>query len=294
MNGPPGEVMRIVETLLERIVSGIYSPGVRLPPEVNLAVEFNCSRSTLREALRHLGALGLVMSRRGSGVVVLDFRKEGNLSLLPTYLACGKFDHPLPVFIEELMNMRRLLASEAARLAASYGTPERLKPAHEVKERLVGILDPRMWVHTELELYRELVNSSAMWPAVWMGNAFWAPLLEVHERFHNISPIIPADYNTWITKLFALIEDRKAKEAAEFVRHYFETLDGDLITALNTFLKSLAHRWRKPSCWNNCPFFSVSDLDCYSSPLFRGDGLVGILVPVRHPPSYRQKSKQFS
>src|SRR5512143_3405417 len=109
MTTPTGEVQRLASALIGRIVSGAYPCGLRLPAAVELAGEFACGRSTVREALRHLADLGLVRSRRGSGAMVLDFRREGTPALLPWYLTAGRFDRPVGVLARELLGMRTLL-----------------------------------------------------------------------------------------------------------------------------------------------------------------------------------------
>src|SRR4051794_7385185 len=97
MTDTTGEVQRVSDRLLGRIVAGDYGRGVRLPSEVDLAAELSCGRSTVREALRHLTSLGVIKSRRGSGAMVLDFRREGTPALLPAYVLAGRFDRPVPV-----------------------------------------------------------------------------------------------------------------------------------------------------------------------------------------------------
>jgi len=57
----------IAAVLQANIVSGHYSAGDRLPSEADLCAHFGVSRPTLREALGRLSALGLIVSRRGSG-----------------------------------------------------------------------------------------------------------------------------------------------------------------------------------------------------------------------------------
>src|ERR1700761_6330916 len=118
-----GEVKRVVEALVARIVSGAYPAGLRLPAEADLASDFACGRSTIREALQHLGALGVVISRRGSGAMVKDFRREGTPALLPAYLASGQIDKPPLTVARELLHLRSLLAVEAVRLAAAHAGP---------------------------------------------------------------------------------------------------------------------------------------------------------------------------
>src|SRR3954467_13923953 len=81
-----GEVRRVAHEVLGRIVSGAYPAGLRLPAENDLATELRCGRSTVREALSHLAGMGVVKSRRGSGAMVLDFRREGTPALLPWYV----------------------------------------------------------------------------------------------------------------------------------------------------------------------------------------------------------------
>lgn len=58
---------RAVEEVADRIQSGGYLPGDRLPPERELAAQLGFSRSTLRLALHDLERAGLVLRRPGRG-----------------------------------------------------------------------------------------------------------------------------------------------------------------------------------------------------------------------------------
>lgn len=62
-----------VTAMLRRMIEESALPsGARLPPERELAVRFNTSRHTLRSAMRHLEAQGLIQVRTGSGCYVLS------------------------------------------------------------------------------------------------------------------------------------------------------------------------------------------------------------------------------
>jgi len=61
---------QVLDVLIERIRQLIYPPGSQLPPENDLAAEFNVSRATVRTAISKLAARGLVVRRQGVGTFV--------------------------------------------------------------------------------------------------------------------------------------------------------------------------------------------------------------------------------
>ncbi len=173
MINPTGEVRRVSEAILERILAGTYPCGLRLPSESALGEDLGCGRSTVREALRHLADLGLVRSRQGSGTMVLDYRRHGTPALLPAYIRSGRFDLPPAVMAREMLRLRTLMACEAVRLAARHASRDALAEAHRLLRDAPALEDdPAAHALNELEIYHALVVASAMWPAAWMVNAF--------------------------------------------------------------------------------------------------------------------------
>lgn len=226
MPAPVGEVLRVADILMRRVVADEYSPGLRLPAEVDLAIEFRCGRSTVREALRHLASLNLVQSRRGSGAVVLDFRREGVLDLVPIWFGVGHFDHPLPVIVKEMLHMRAHLGCEAARLAALYAKPGSLEPLRKLIASADAVRD-RPLEHSllELDLFRALVQTSLIWPAAWFANHFIRPMREVNRMVADQLAAVPTDWREVMEKLLELIERRDADAAVEHLRAHFARVD---------------------------------------------------------------------
>ncbi|MFB7496453.1 FadR/GntR family transcriptional regulator [Streptomyces sp. NPDC056161] len=130
-------VDRAVDGLRRMISSGRLSAGDRLPPESDLCAELGISRSSLREAVRMLAALGVVESRHGSGTFVSQLRPAemiGSLSLTVELL-------PLDGVLE-LFEARRVLEAHAAAQAAARITPDELTALVAIMEALEATDDP--------------------------------------------------------------------------------------------------------------------------------------------------------
>jgi GntR family transcriptional repressor for pyruvate dehydrogenase complex len=107
------------------ILSGELKIGQKLPSERKLAQSLDVSRPVLHEALVDLAAKGLVEIVPRKGVYVNDFRTSGSCALLSTLLAYneGELDAP---FVQSLVDMRTLVETETARLAALKRTAAHL------------------------------------------------------------------------------------------------------------------------------------------------------------------------
>jgi DNA-binding FadR family transcriptional regulator len=239
---PTGEVRRVADTILGRILDGSYPCGLRLPAEASLADELDCGRSTVREALRYLADLGLVRSRQGSGAMVLDFRRQGTPALLPAYVRAGRFERPAAVMAREMLRLRTLMACEAVRLAARYASPEGLGEARQLLEQAPDLeADPAAHALNELEIYRSLVMASGVWPAVWMVNAFWAPMREVNALFAPLGAVPPTFQDT-MARLLGLVAAGDEEAAMALVRGWFEAVDRELVKLLELAMGSERER----------------------------------------------------
>ena len=101
---------RVAGQLRGLIEAGSLQAGEQLPSERELAEQLGVSRSTVREAVQFLGALGLVEIRHGSGTFV---RSDGDL---PSEWLQWTQRHQVQV--HELLEVRRGLEAVAAELAA--------------------------------------------------------------------------------------------------------------------------------------------------------------------------------
>jgi len=234
---PNSEVQRVAQVLLGRIIDGTYPKGLRLPSEAALAEELECGRSTIREALRHVSDLGLVKSRRGSGAMVQDFRREGTPALLPTYLAVGKFDSDPLTLAREMLRLRTMMATEAVRLAALYADTEGLAEARACLERAPELeVDPAAHALNELDLYRALVLASGIYPAAWLVNALWAPLRQLNAVFAPALGPVQPHFQETMADLLERVEAGDEAGALKVVSGWFERVDSAIVAQLGTVI----------------------------------------------------------
>jgi len=66
---------RVYDSLAQKISSGEYPAGMKLPPESNLPGILGVSLQTTRQALQELVRSGLLVRRRGDGTYVSDLRR---------------------------------------------------------------------------------------------------------------------------------------------------------------------------------------------------------------------------
>lgn len=106
----------IMQRIEEMIMDGALRPGQRLPPERDLAEEFEVSRPSLREALQKLAAKGLLVSRQGGGTFVAENLGDGLVDpLLDLFRS-----HPEAQY--DLLEFRHALEGVSAYYAALRST----------------------------------------------------------------------------------------------------------------------------------------------------------------------------
>ncbi len=116
---------QVASTIMASIMSGRYKAGERLPSERDLATTFKVSRPTIREAMISLEIRGLAEARHGSGIYVTDKP--------PTLEGGGDLD----IGAFELTEARRLFEGEAAALAATTISDDRLEELERIVAEMV-------------------------------------------------------------------------------------------------------------------------------------------------------------
>jgi len=106
----------IAAQIEKRILEGSLKPGDRLASERDLALEFEVSRPSLREAIQKLVAKGLLSTRHGGGTYVTD-QLQAHFADPWQNMLSGH-----PTLQRDLLEFRQMLEGQAATLAADRAT----------------------------------------------------------------------------------------------------------------------------------------------------------------------------
>lgn len=128
----------IVEELGQRIVQGRYQAPDVLPTEEQLCEELSVSRGVLREATKVLTQKGLIQTRPRVGTQVLP-RDRWNLFDADVLLWRLQVEDKF-TFLKTVTEVRRIIESEAARLAASRASQAEVSSMKLLMEQMVNIL----------------------------------------------------------------------------------------------------------------------------------------------------------
>ncbi|MFS0698901.1 FadR/GntR family transcriptional regulator [Cellulomonas sp. 179-A 4D5 NHS] len=147
-----GLIDNAVDTLRQRITSGQWAVGTRIPPEPALAELLGVGRNTVREAVQSLVHAGLLARRQGSGTYVLSTSE----------LAVTMGRQIADARQRDVVEVRRSLEVEAARLAARRRTATDVTTLERLREQRAvayagGDLDEM--VSTDLALHLAIARA---------------------------------------------------------------------------------------------------------------------------------------
>lgn len=145
---------KVVALLVRDIERGVLEPGSRLPTEQQLSATLGVSRNVIREAIAQLRADGLVEARQGVGAFVLAPEQRAAIRIdRQTLKEEGN--------IERLFELRSILETEAARLAATRRSAEQLAAIKAHLDRMGG---EEKWedgsIDADLAFHREVARAT--------------------------------------------------------------------------------------------------------------------------------------
>lgn len=156
-----GQKQSVIEETAERIVDIIrdnnYLPGDKLPSERQLGKQLKVGRTSVREAIRRLEAVGLLEVRQGLGTYVKD---PGSRILQSSLVPHVVFDQEK---LEELFETREIIETAAAALAAQRANSSQIDQMRywkQLVETYVARNDAEGIAMADVEFHRQIIAAS--------------------------------------------------------------------------------------------------------------------------------------
>ena len=204
---------------LERLIQeGDYSPADQLPSERELMRQFGVGRPAIREALFHLGKMGLIEVRSGERARVTRPTPEFVIGALS-----GTARHMLasPGGIRDFQAARLFFETGLARHAALHATKDDLADFEaKLEENRQSIGDLRRFQRTDVEFHYvlALVSRNPIFTAIHDALAEW--LLEQRR-----TTLAPGQYEVAYDahrKIFEAVASRDPDRAEAAMREHLE------------------------------------------------------------------------
>ncbi|MEE1742808.1 GntR family transcriptional regulator [Streptomyces sp. BE147] len=221
----------VLQSIEDRVSSGELRAGDRLPPERELAPVLGVSRSALREALRVLETIGVLVAQPGrgpdSGARIVRNPDDALGRLLRLHFALGSYS------LHDVLEARVVLERSSFEAAAGYAGAEDLDEAQGLVRRMGGP-DVTVGEFNDLDTrFHVLIAQSS-------GNALTSTLTSAVRE--SVRPLIlraleaasdwPATaraLNAQHTELLRLVREGRGTEAADLVEEHIRGLHGTLV-----------------------------------------------------------------
>ncbi|WP_432104289.1 FadR/GntR family transcriptional regulator [Streptomyces sp. bgisy091] len=221
----------VLQSIEERVFAGELKAGDRLPPERELAPVLGVSRSALREALRVLETIGVLVAQPGrgpdSGARIVRNPDDALGRLLRLHFALGSYS------LHDVLEARVVLERSSWDAAARHARAEDLDEAGELVRRM-GEPDVEVAEFNDLDTrFHVLIAGSS-------GNALTSTLTSaVRESVRPLIlraledaedwPATAAALNAQHAKLLRLVREGRGAEAADLVEAHIRGLHGTLV-----------------------------------------------------------------
>jgi len=160
--------------MMELIIEGQWPPGEKIPGEISLSEQFQVSRNSVRESIKALEIVGLLVSMPGRGTFVSENAAD-RIRLIRFHSSLDAAD--VEVALIELLEARLIVEPGLCWYAANHGNPAYIAEMESIVDRSLDAADHNEY-HFELgmafheKLYETSENS--------ILNEMFA---SIHEKF---------------------------------------------------------------------------------------------------------------
>ena len=212
----------VVEQIFDKLKAGEIKPGDKLPSQMELAKLFRVGRTSIREAIKALDAMGYIDVIQGKGTFF-----KNNISSDGLYLIGLKKALEV-VSLADLMKTREVLECRAAELASKSADPKNLQRLQEAIKILNQTEYGEKFMEADLGFHVSLAEAS--------GNILLCEILKLlvekvhrhHLIYFSISSILVKKTKDTANQILSHIIRGEGENAAACVRYHLSVVDDAL------------------------------------------------------------------
>lgn len=146
----PRDKTSVLDRLKRLIQKDGLRPGMKLPPERDVAAQLAVGRPAIREAIKALSMMDVLESRRGDGTYIKSLSAISD-GPLPALSGSGRVD------LIELLELRKMIEPRASALAAARATPAQIRRMEkELRLQERNFADLQTFAIHDYQFHREI------------------------------------------------------------------------------------------------------------------------------------------
>lgn len=215
----------VVEKIKEALINGDIKPGDFLPSETELAESLGVGKSSVREAIKMLEALGVVQICKGNGSRVRTCVHASMLNPLIFQLILNSNEERQA----QLVEFRKMIEISASLLAIDNATEEDIAKLREIHEQFkTDFNHGKATVDNDMKFHNVIYESTHNPFVVSIGGS-------IMELFHPSLVIANRDYSRIVTdnheQILAALEQRDKKAMETAIRDALDAWSSLALTA---------------------------------------------------------------
>ena len=218
---------QVFNMIQEKLITGEWKPGTKIPGEIKISQELGVSRASVREAMERMVAMGIFTRRRGDGTYVNDVSAAAMFQqLMPDMMLNGYTQ-------AEILDFREMLEPECVRRFIRNKKEEEVERLRDycriMEENVSG--DGRMFADADLNFHLRIVQKC--------GNPIMIKVMDIirniliyyqYSANKLIGPKTGVKEHKWILEA---IEAGDEELAALLMKRHIQRSKRDIINRLN-------------------------------------------------------------
>ena len=218
------------EAVVQFITHENLQPGDKLPTEKELSDRLGIGRTSVREGIRQLDAVGLLATYQGKGVYLREVTIESLFASqkripVASFLTLSKNE------LLDILAIRLMIESEACQLAAERIQPHEIEELQAIQLAMLKALARREeFIAYDIQFHKQILVAS--------GNVILPKLFEfirdLYSKQLTLASMVPQAMERALhfhEKILSALENKHTAQAVEYLHQHLEDTKKELMTS---------------------------------------------------------------